>query len=137
MQDNALIVLLKYISTDQFLNNPDYDLLNVVCELLSKIKFLQAIFELIYLFIIDIQKLIFFLLELIDHIENKRDQEYIPNQVFSFSEEALDEFFVIFDSFPFEIKFHFFVSSFYIKQFKYEIERILSKKEKLMVYQEE
>lgn len=54
--DKALGVFLKYIGNSQFLQNPDYDLLNVLLELIKKMKCHSLTLSLLYYFVKDSEK---------------------------------------------------------------------------------
>lgn len=56
----ALAVLLSYIGTEKFLNEIDYDVLNVVLELMNKISLYNGVFLCLYYLIIDYSSFVMF-----------------------------------------------------------------------------
>lgn len=109
-EDKALLILLKFVGNESFMQNPDFNILNVVCELMNKLKLFTVLFDLLFYFILDFSKYII----LIEDVSNCIKKGDLKNyDFFNLNEDFVkkkNEFILIFQNFPLEIRFQYLIS---------------------------
>ena len=109
-EDKALLILLKFVGNENFMQKPDFNILNVVCELLNKLKLYCVVFDLLFFFILDFSKYILLIEDVSKSIKQQDIKNYEPFNNKSDFYKKKNEFFSIFQNFPLEIRFQYLIS---------------------------